>query len=63
MRIELIIDKKLMLKAMRTGKYLTKQAAIEAGLQLLIRTHRQADIRRLRGKVRWTGDLEQSRQF
>jgi hypothetical protein len=37
-----------------------KKAAIEAGLRLLI-LDRQTGIRRLRGKLAWDGNLEESR--
>jgi len=39
----------------------TKKAATEAGLRLLLEAHGQAAIRRLRGKVRWEGNLDESR--
>ena len=62
MRISLEIDEKLMRDAMRSGQYTTKEAAIEAGLRLLIQTDKQTGIRRLRGKVRWSGNLDESRR-
>jgi Arc/MetJ family transcription regulator len=62
MRISLEIDEKLMRDAMRSGQYATKEAAIEAGLRLLIQTDKQTGIRRLRGKVRWSGNLDESRR-
>jgi hypothetical protein len=34
---------------------------VEAALRLLIQTKSQAGMRRLRGKVDWQGDLEESR--
>jgi len=34
---------------------------VEAALKLLIQVKAQTGIRRLRGKVRWEGDLEQMR--
>ena len=37
------------------------QAAVEQGLRLLIDVRGQRTIRRLRGKVKWTGDLASSR--
>jgi len=46
---------------MRTGRTRTKRATVEAGLRLLIQTRSQASFRRLRGKVRWNGDLNVSR--
>jgi Arc/MetJ family transcription regulator len=62
MRISLEIDEKLMRDAMRSGQYATKETAIEAGLRLLIQTDKQTGIRRLRGKVRWSGNLDESRR-
>ena len=47
---------------MRCSGARTKKAAVEAGLRLLVRTHAQGSIRRLRGKVQWEGDLAQSRK-
>jgi Arc/MetJ family transcription regulator len=45
-------------EAMRRSGLPTKRAAVEEGLRLLIQTRRQTGIRRLRGKVRWQGDLD-----
>lgn len=61
-RTNIEIDDQLIHKAMRSSGVHTKKAAVEAGLQLLVRTHSQAAIRRLRGKVRWEGDLSESRR-
>jgi Arc/MetJ family transcription regulator len=61
MRTNIEIDDRLMRQAMRSSGARTKRAAVEAGLRLLAETHAQGSIRRLRGKVRWEGDLEQSR--
>jgi Arc/MetJ family transcription regulator len=55
------IDQKLLTEAMRCSRVHTKKAVIEAGLRLLIQTHAQTAIRRLRGKVKWEGDLKESR--
>ena len=61
MRTNIEIDDRLMTQAMRRSGARTKKAAVEAGLQMLVKTHSQGSIRRLRGKVEWNGDLEQSR--
>jgi Arc/MetJ family transcription regulator len=50
-----------MRQAMRATKATSKRAAVEAGLRLLVQTHGQGSIRRLRGAVRWDGDLDASR--
>jgi Arc/MetJ family transcription regulator len=62
MRTNIEIDDRLMREAMRTGKGRTKRAVVEAGLRLLVQTHGQAGIRRLKGKVRWEGNLSESRR-
>ena len=62
MRTNIEIDDQLMQKAMRSSGAPTKRAAVEAGLRLLVKTHAQAAIRKLRGKVKWEGDLHESRQ-
>lgn len=61
MRTNIDIDDRLMKNAMRTTGARTKRATVEAGLRLLIQVRRQAGIRRLRGKIRWDGDLNRSR--
>jgi len=61
MRTNIDIDDRLMREAMRSSGARTKRAAVEAALRLLVQTKRQGSIRRLRGKVTWTGDLNTSR--
>ena len=61
MRTNIDIDDRLMRQAMQRSGAPTKKAAVEAGLRLLADTHAQGSIRRLRGEVRWEGDLNQSR--
>jgi Arc/MetJ family transcription regulator len=62
MRTNIEIDDNLMRKAMRESGTRTKRATVEAGLRLLVETHAQTAIRRHKGKVRWEGDLDQSRR-
>jgi Arc/MetJ family transcription regulator len=61
MRTNIEIDDQLMKQAKRTSGVRTKRALVEAGLRLLVQTHAQASIRKLRGKLKWEGDLEESR--
>ena len=61
MRTNIVIDDRLMDEAMKKAGLKTKRAAVEAGLRLLIQVKSQARIRRLRGRVRWTGDLNEMR--
>jgi Arc/MetJ family transcription regulator len=61
-RTNIDIDDRLMRQAMRRSGARTKKATVEAGLRLLVETHAQTAIRRLRGKVEWEGDLSESRR-
>jgi len=61
MRVSFEIDEALMREAMRISGARTKRATVEAGLRLLVQVGQQAGIRRLRGKVRWDGNLGRSR--
>jgi len=61
MRTNIDIDERLIRQAMRSSGSRTKRAAVEAGLRLLIQTRAQTSIRRLRGKIRWEGNLHKSR--
>ena len=61
MRTNIEIDDQLIRKAMRTTGLRTKRAAVEAGLRLLIQVRAQIGIRRLRGKVRWEGNINEMR--
>ena len=58
MRTNIVIDDELMERALRVSGLPTKRAAVEEGLRLLIAIKSQAELRRLRGKVRWEGDLD-----
>jgi len=62
MRTNIDIDDRLMRQAMRDSGAQTKKATVEAALRLLVETHAQSAIRRLKGKVHWEGDLAQSRR-
>lgn len=61
MRTNIVIDDKLMADALKITGLQTKREAVEEGLKALIRLQKQADIRTLRGKVRWEGDLDDMR--
>ncbi|HTA68034.1 MAG TPA: type II toxin-antitoxin system VapB family antitoxin [Bryobacteraceae bacterium] len=61
MRTNIEIDDKLMRDALRASGLKTKRAAVEQGLRTLLRLSRQSEIRRLRGKLDWQGDLNAMR--
>jgi Arc/MetJ family transcription regulator len=62
MRTNVVIDDKLMERAVKSGQYPTKKAAIEQGLKLLVQINSQKQLRELKGKILWEGDLEAMRQ-
>lgn len=61
MRTNIEIDDQLVHQAMRASGTYTKRAAVEAGLRLLVQTRAQTAVRKLRGKIKWEGDLNKSR--
>jgi Arc/MetJ family transcription regulator len=61
MRTNIVIDDKLMQETLKATGLKTKREAVELGLRTLLRLGRQAEIRRLRGKLHWEGDLEAMR--
>ena len=65
MRTSIEIDDRLMREAMRCSGARTTKAAVEAALRLLVKTHAQGSIRKLRGKVIFEGrtDFNRLRQM
>lgn len=61
MRTNIVIDDKLMRETLRATGLKTKREAVELGLRTLVRLSKQAEIRQLRGKMHWLGDLEAMR--
>ena len=61
MRTNIELDDELVRQAMKHSGAPTKRAVVEAGLRLLVKTHSQTAVRKLRGKVQWEGNLAQSR--
>ena len=61
MRVNIVVDDRLIQAAMRATGLKTRRAVVEAGLRLLIQVKGQTGIRRLRGKVKWEGNLDEMR--
>ena len=61
MRTNIVIDDQLMREALRATGLKTKREAVDLGLRTLLRLRRQGEIRRLRGKLNWQGDLNAMR--
>jgi Arc/MetJ family transcription regulator len=60
-RTNIVIDDGLMRETLRATGLKTKREAVELGLQTLLRLSKQAEVRRLRGKLDWQGDLNAMR--
>ncbi len=61
MRTNVVIDDGLMQSALKASGRKTKKDAIEEGLRLLVQMKGQEKIRDFRGKLQWTGNLEEMR--
>ena len=61
MRTNIVIDDKLMRDTLRATGFKTKREAVEEGLRTLLRLRRQGELRRLRGRLDWRGDLNAMR--
>lgn len=61
MRTNVVIDDDLMDEALKVSQLKTKKDAVEEGLKLLVQRKKQENIKNLRGKLHWEGDLEDMR--
>ena len=61
MRTNIEIDDKLMKDALRYTGAKTKREAVELGLRTLVRLGKQIEVRKMRGKLQWEGDLDAMR--
>ncbi|MBR9910786.1 MAG: type II toxin-antitoxin system VapB family antitoxin [Gammaproteobacteria bacterium] len=62
MRTNIVIDDQLMADALQATGLHTKKEVVEEGLRTLIKLRKQAEIRDLRGKLKWEGDLDDMRK-
>lgn len=61
MRTNVVIDDALMESALKVSGARTKKAAIEEGLKLLVQVKSHEKIRSFRGKLKWSGSLDEMR--
>jgi Arc/MetJ family transcription regulator len=61
MRTNIEIDDEVLREVRRLTGAKTKREAVDLALRELVARYRRLDILKVRGKVRWDGDLEQSR--
>jgi Arc/MetJ family transcription regulator len=62
MRTNIDIDDRLMAQALKVTGLKTKREAVELGLRTLLRLRQQGELRKLRGKLDWQGDLDAMRR-
>jgi len=60
-RTNIVIDDQLMNSALKATGVATKREAVELGLKTLIKLKKQEGIKRLRGRLKWDGDLDELR--
>ncbi len=61
MRTNVVLYDNLIDTALKLTGFRTKKKAIEEGLKLLIQVNKQRKIKQYRGKLSWTGDLDDMR--
>lgn len=61
MRTNIVIDDQLMSEALKVSGLSTKKEVVEQGLKLVVQLSRQQEIRKLRGRVKWEGNLDEMR--
>ena len=62
MRTNIVIDENLMDNALKATGLKTKKEVVELGLKTLVKLNQQAQIKQLKGKLKWDGDLEAMRK-
>ncbi|MDN5763649.1 MAG: type II toxin-antitoxin system VapB family antitoxin [Microlunatus sp.] len=61
MRTNIDIDDDLLAQAQTLSGAATKKETVHRGLELLVRLGRQSEVRALRGRLVWDGDLDAQR--
>jgi Arc/MetJ family transcription regulator len=61
MRTNISIDDKLMNAALKTSGLSTKKDVVEEALKLLVQVKKQSRLKKLRGKLKWEGNLDEIR--
>ena len=61
MRTNILIDDKLMEAALKTSGLSTKKDVVEEALKMLVQVKKQSRLKKLRGKLKWEGNLQKMR--
>jgi Arc/MetJ family transcription regulator len=62
MRTNIVLDEHLIERAQKLTGIKTKREVVQEALRTLILLREQAEIRQLRGKLKWEGNLDEQRQ-
>lgn len=62
MRTNIEIDDEVLSEAQRLIGARTKRETVDMALRELVSRHRRIGVLQLRGRVRWEGDLDESRR-
>ena len=60
-RTNIVLDEKLVREGLKTTGMKTRRALVDHALRELVRREKQVGLLGLKGKVRWTGNLETMR--
>ena len=61
MRTNIVLDDKLIERAQKLTGIKTKREVVHEALRTLILLREQAEVRNMRGKLKWQGDLHEQR--
>lgn len=62
MRTNIVLDEDLIDRAQKLTGIKTKREVVQEALRTLILLREQGEVRNLRGKLKWDGDLVEQRQ-
>ena len=62
MRTTIMIDEQLMAAVLKATDIGTRREAVDKGLRTLLRLRQQTELRKLRGKYEWEGDIDAMRR-
>jgi Arc/MetJ family transcription regulator len=62
MRTNIVIDDELMRATLKATGLKTKREAVDEALRTLLRLKQQTELRKLRGKHEWIGDIDEMRR-
>lgn len=62
MRTNIVLDDNLIERAQKLSGIKTKREVVQEALRTFIQLREQAELRSLRGKLKWEGNLDEQRQ-